>query len=62
MRWIKGHQDSFPGSFAILDLWARLNVEMDLLAKQRRAVHDFSPDPANAGQAIADEPWRLFLQ
>lgn len=62
MRWIKGHQDSCPGSFATLDLWARLNVEMDLLAKQRRAVHDFSPDPADAGQAIADEPWRLFLQ
>eukprot|EP00978_Attheya_sp_CCMP212_P005385 scaffold12052_cov73-Attheya_sp.AAC.2 len=38
MKWIKGHQDSFPGES--LDLWAWLNISMDLLAKQRRALHD----------------------
>eukprot|EP00978_Attheya_sp_CCMP212_P049469 scaffold668890_cov94-Attheya_sp.AAC.1 len=57
MQWIKGHQDSMPGFASNLDLWARLNVEMDLLAKQWRALHDRNPLPCDAQQHIKGEPW-----
>jgi hypothetical protein len=60
MQWIKGHQDSASGS-AHLDLWAKLNISMDLLAKQRRALHDRQAHPDDLGQDIDDEPWQLFL-
>lgn len=59
MKWIKGHQDSFPGE--TLDLWARLNISMDLLAKQRRALHDRRADPEDLQHDIEGEPWQLIL-
>jgi hypothetical protein len=34
---------------------------MDLLAKQRRALHDRNPLPSDAQQHIEGEPWRVFL-
>eukprot|EP00978_Attheya_sp_CCMP212_P018718 scaffold51741_cov38-Attheya_sp.AAC.1 len=61
MQWIKEHQDSMPGVSSNLDLWARLNVEMDLLAKQRRALHDRNPLQTDAQQHIEGETWRVFL-
>ena len=34
---------------------------MDLLAKQRRALHDRQAHPDDLGQDIDDEPWQLLL-
>eukprot|EP00978_Attheya_sp_CCMP212_P028032 scaffold95624_cov59-Attheya_sp.AAC.1 len=59
MKWIKGHQDSLPGKS--LDLWAQLNISMDLLAKQRRALHDRRADPDDLQHDIEGEPWQLIL-
>eukprot|EP00978_Attheya_sp_CCMP212_P040354 scaffold219421_cov32-Attheya_sp.AAC.2 len=54
MKWIKGHQDSLPGES--LDLWARLNISMDLFAKQRWALHDRRADPDDLQHDIEGEP------
>jgi hypothetical protein len=60
MKWIKGHQDAFPGES--LDLWARLNISIDLLAKQCRALHDRRAHPPDDLQHDIDgEPWQLIL-
>ena len=32
-HWVKGHQDNYSRDPSRLDLWARLNIEMDSLAK-----------------------------
>eukprot|EP00978_Attheya_sp_CCMP212_P006316 scaffold14292_cov60-Attheya_sp.AAC.3 len=58
MKWIKGHQDSLPGES--LNLWARLNISMDLLAKQCRALHDRRADPDDLQHNIEGEPWQLI--
>eukprot|EP00978_Attheya_sp_CCMP212_P047271 scaffold421287_cov61-Attheya_sp.AAC.7 len=42
-----GHQDSFPAAAQQLDLWACLNISMDLLAKQCRALHEQRAHPDN---------------
>eukprot|EP00978_Attheya_sp_CCMP212_P020186 scaffold57442_cov63-Attheya_sp.AAC.1 len=59
MKWIKGHQDALPGES--LDLWARLNISMDLLTKQHRALHDRRADPDDIQHDIEGEPWQLIL-
>jgi hypothetical protein len=60
MQWIKGHQDSASG-VAKLDLWAKLNISIDLLTKRCRAVHNDCAHPADLAQDIDDEPWQIFL-
>jgi hypothetical protein len=60
MKWIKGHQDSSTEEEK-LNLWARLNISMDVLAKQRPASHDRQPNPEDQRYAVDGEPWQLFL-
>eukprot|EP00978_Attheya_sp_CCMP212_P032885 scaffold130241_cov65-Attheya_sp.AAC.11 len=62
MKWIKGHQDSFPGASQQHGLWAHLNISMvDLLAKQRRALHDQRAHPDDLHHDVDDKPWQLIL-
>eukprot|EP00978_Attheya_sp_CCMP212_P031782 scaffold121357_cov60-Attheya_sp.AAC.2 len=61
MKWIKGHQDSLPGEAVTRLIWARLNISMDLLAKQRRALHDRRANPDDLHHSIEGEPWQLIL-
>jgi hypothetical protein len=59
MKWIKGHQDSSPEK---LDLWARLNISMDILAnKPCQASHGRQPNPEDQQYDVEGEPWQLFL-
>jgi hypothetical protein len=58
-KWVEGHQDSMPGRSRRLGPWAMLNVEMDLLAKQRLALQSLVVTPP--GNTITDEPWQLWL-
>jgi hypothetical protein len=58
-KWVQGHQDSLPGRHRRLDPWALLNVEMDLLAKDRLARQTLVVTPPD--NTITDEPWQLWL-
>ena len=57
-RWIKGHQDTFPGQH--LDRWATLNIEMDLAAKRRLRKELQLPSPVKQ-ILIEGEPSKIFL-
>ena len=56
-RHVKGHQDD--NNNIILDHWANLNIEMDLLAKEKRAQEEQTPSPRQ--WLIEDEPWILCI-
>eukprot|EP00978_Attheya_sp_CCMP212_P041168 scaffold232585_cov77-Attheya_sp.AAC.5 len=62
MKWIKGHKYSFPSNSKQLNLvWARLNISMDLLEKQHRALHDRHTHPDDLHYDIDGEPCQLIL-
>ena len=56
-RNVKGHQDSKGNT--VLDCWALLNIEMDLLAKVKHAQEEHKPSPRH--WTIQDEPWRFSI-
>eukprot|EP00978_Attheya_sp_CCMP212_P032089 scaffold123677_cov34-Attheya_sp.AAC.4 len=58
-HWVEGHQDNFLCDPSRLDLWARLNIEMDTLAKlfwedSRSRIHN--------QQCIHDETQAVYVR
>ena len=56
-RWVKGHQDDDPTRE--LDIWARLNVDMDTQAKCHWEEHYATAQQCQ--QYIQGEPWPVWI-